>query len=296
MMQILVIGGTGMVGQLVVKELLLAGLDVTLLVRSQRKFPFSGSEKRLKCFEGDVMKLEDVKKAVSNIPNLTHIYFHPPASTHHRLRVNADVDGTKNLLHVMGKQVHFLKLSEIGAMPKADFFDLTQKSISEELIKKSQIPYTIFRPTWFMESIPQLLTMGPMSMSFGKQKHPIWWLSGVDYAKTVVAAIKNSEVSKNKTYTVQGPEPHRIPDAIKSFNQQANTKKISVTLPLWTLHLPALLLPEYHFNQQIMNYYDKRKEVFESQITWKELHRPTITLRQFAENYFTSGLRTNPQD
>jgi uncharacterized protein YbjT (DUF2867 family) len=284
-MQILVIGGTGMVGKLVVAELLNADFGVTLLVRSKKKALVSGNEQKLTFIEGDVMNLADVKRVIAQIPNLTHVYFHPPASNQHKSAKNTDVEGTKNILSSIGAGTHFLKLSEIGAMYKTDFFDITQKHISEELIKKSSVLWTLFRPTWFMESIPQLLTMGPVSVSFGKHQNPIWWVSGVDYAKTVVAAVKNTNISNHKTYIVQGIEPTRIPDAIKKFNKLANTNKLSLSLPLWVLSIPALLSQDYYFNKQVMNYYDRRKEIFESQTTHRELHTPTITIQQFAENF-----------
>lgn len=284
-MQILIIGGTGMVGKLVVKELLNTNFGVTLLVRNKKKALTSGNEKNLNFIEGDVMKLEDVKKAIDLIPDLTHVYFHPPASNNHKSTKNTDVEGTKNILRSISSETHFIKLSEIGAVHKFDFFDISQKYISEELIKKSSVHWTLLRPTWFMESIPQLLTIGPVSVSFGKHHNPIWWISGADYAKTVVAAVKNTNISNHKTYTVQGIESIRIPDAVKKFNKLANTNKLSLSLPLWALNIPALISKDYYFNKQIMNYYDKRKEVFESQKTFKELHTPTITIEQFAENF-----------
>ncbi len=292
-MQILVIGGTGMVGKLVVAELLNADFGVTLLVRSKKKALTSGNEQRLNFIEGNVMNLADVKRVIAQIPNLTHVYFHPPASNQHKSAKNTDVEGAKNILSSISAGTHFLKLSEIGTIYKTDFFDISQKHISEELIKKSSVLWTLFRPTWFMESIPQLLTMGAVSVSFGKHQNPIWWVSGVDYAKTVVAAIKNTPISHHKTYTVQGPEPIRIPDAIKKFNKLAHTGKLSLSLPLSALSIPALFSQDYYFNKQIMNYYDKRKEIFESQATSKELHTPTITIEQFAERFATVQQNAN---
>jgi hypothetical protein len=224
-----------------------------------------------------------MQKQISRISDLTHIYFHPPASKNHRSNTSTDLEGTSNIISSIGDTIHFLKLSEIGASKDPRFYDIAQKYRSERLIRDNCSNWTILRPTWFMESIPQLLTVGPLSISFGKQKNPIWWLAGRDYAKTLVAAIRCKAISNQKIYTVQGPQPIRMPEAIKLYNRLSGAKKITLSLPLWSLALPSLFSQEYYFNRQVMSYYDTRKEVFEAGDTYKELHTPELTLAIFAK-------------
>jgi hypothetical protein len=135
---------------------------------------------------------------------------------------------------------------------------------------------------WFMESIPQLLTLGPFSVCFGQQPHPIFWLSGQDYARTVVACVQQPAASRNQIFTLQGIESHRMLDALRLLNQAARTGKASLRLPLGLLTIPARFSEQYAFNQQVMRYYNQRRKRFESQAAHRLLHQLTIALSEFA--------------
>lgn len=279
-MNVLIIGGTGMVGRLVLEELQMAGANCYLMARN---IVGKKDTKHLKWIKGDVVKEEDVIR-VFQTADVTHVYFHAPATIGTGLENKIDVTGTKHLLKHIPASTHLVKLSEIGAWNNPHFYDLSEKYKAEELVKQSSIRWTILRPTWFMESIPQLLTIGPFSISFGKQPHPIWWVSGRDYARTVVAAIRNSDVALGRAFTVQGPDAYRMPEAIALFNKTARTGKINLQLPLAALAIPAWISATYRFNKEVMKYYNDREEVFESSET-HALHKPMTTLKQFAEQW-----------
>lgn len=279
--EILVIGGTGMVGKRVVNELIKEDIKVYSLQRTQ-SLSKSVSD-ILECIQGDVRNYDQIKKIINSLPNLTHIYFHPPVSLDTMGNMNVDVPGTKNLLKAIeGRNIHFIKLSEIGAWNDPNFYDISQKYISENETKSKASKWTILRPTWFMESIPNLLTISKFSIAFGNKNSSIHWLAGEDYAKTVVAVLKQSDISTNKIFTVQGPEAIGLSAALKQFNEESKSGNITLGLPVNILKIGYYLSSVGRFNYEIMNFYDKRREIFESEETWKVLHKPTISLKDFA--------------
>jgi uncharacterized protein YbjT (DUF2867 family) len=282
---VLVIGATGMVGRLVVGELTKAGIPVRALVRdrskAQRLLP-SPTE----LLVGELLDEATVEQALHGV---SHVYFHPAATTDRTGKKSMDRTGTQRLLNALPAHVHLIKLSEIGASDNPAFFDIDCKYRSELDIQERAAHWTILRPTWFMESIPQLLTLGPVSVCFGRQPHPIFWLSGQDYARTVVACVQKPAASRNQIFPLQGVESHRMFDALRLFNQAAQTGKASLRLPLCLLTLPAWFSEQYYFNQQVMRYYNQRHERFESQAAHRLLHQPTIALSEFAR-LFKSGV------
>lgn len=101
----------------------------------------------------------------------------------------------------------------------------------------------------------------------------------------MVACVQKPAVSRNRIFTVQGIEAHRMLDALRLFNGEAHTDKRTVRLPLDILTLPAWFSDEYRFSQQIMRYYEQRKEQFESDASHRLLYKPTTTLADFARQF-----------
>ncbi|CAA9313726.1 MAG: hypothetical protein AVDCRST_MAG56-6419 [uncultured Cytophagales bacterium] len=279
--KVLVIGATGMAGRVVVTQLDQAAVPVRALVRdvpkARRLFPAS-----VELRQGDAFDEATLQKALEGV---SHVYFHPAATLSRSEARSMDRVGTRLLVKHLPATAHLIKLSEIGAGPNPSFHDIDCKYRSELDIRERLTSWTILRPTWFMESIPFLLTMGPVSVCFGGQPGPIWWLSCQDYALTVLACVQKPAVSQNRVFTLQGPEAYPMLDALRLFNREARTGKGSLRLPLGLLTLPARWSEQFRFNQQIMHYYNGRRETFESEPAHRLLHQPALTLAAFARRF-----------
>ena len=279
--KVLVIGATGMAGRVVVAHLAQAALPVRALVRDvQKAGPLLPASVEL--LKGDVFNEATLQKALEGV---THVYFHPAATLSQSGEKSMDREGTRLLVKHLPGTVHLIKLSEIGASYNPSFYDIDSKYRSELDIQERLRGWTILRPTWFMESIPFILTMGPVSVCFGEQHGPVWWLSGQDYALTVLACVQKPAVSQNRVFTLQGPEAYPMLDALRLFNREARTGKGSLRLPLGLLTLPARWSEQFRFNQQVMRYYNGRQETFESEPAHRLLHQPTLTLAAFAHRF-----------
>lgn len=156
--KVLVIGATGMAGRGVVRELVKAGIPVRALVRDVQKAKRILTQP-VDLLAGDVFIEADVQRAMAD--GITHVYFHPAATIHQSIEKSMDRMGTQRLIKHFPDAVHLIKLSEIGASHNPEFYDIDYKHRSELDIQERVANWTILRPTWFMESIPQLLTMGP---------------------------------------------------------------------------------------------------------------------------------------
>jgi uncharacterized protein YbjT (DUF2867 family) len=73
-------------------------------------------------------------------------------------------------------------------------------------IKGSGIPYTIFCPTNFMETLPQRHMLGHTFVMTGWSHRRNWWIAGRDFGRQVARSFALPEAA-NREYAVQGPEP-----------------------------------------------------------------------------------------
>lgn len=63
----------------------------------------------------------------------------------------------------------------------------------------SGVPYTIFRATWFMETLP-LFVRGRAATIIGRQPHRLHWLAADDYARMVARSYRTPEAPGRALY------------------------------------------------------------------------------------------------
>jgi uncharacterized protein YbjT (DUF2867 family) len=275
---VLIIGGTGLLARPVVREFVKRGFIVRLLARSpERVRTLFGPA--VEVVEGDLTRPSTLDSAMLNV-NLTYINL--PATHNPNLPFVAEREGMAALLQALPRQVPILKLSEIGAGSDTTFADLDLKHKSELLIAASGHPYLIFRPTWFMESLPYLLTQRKMLAYFGQHPNPIYWIAGADYARMVVTGAERMDELGNRIFTMQGLQAHTFGSAADQYIALFDPSIRRINLPLWVAALAGRFSGEWLFVHQLMRYYSGRTEALESGEAWDLLGRPTVTLQQFA--------------
>lgn len=111
---------------------------------------------------------------------------------------------------------------------------------AERAIERSGVPHTIFKPTYFMETLP-LHVQGPVEVVLGRQPHALHMVAAEDYAAMVSAALATLGAGSQRLY-VFGPEAIRIADALRVYCRVMHGGKPVVTVPLGVMDLANRLI------------------------------------------------------
>lgn len=145
---ILVTGGTGFVGQEVVRKLLGLGYGVRLLVRHpQPATPFT-SHPRVEIVRGDVLKPETLPAAMTGVRAVIHL-IGIIAETRRVTFEQAHVEATRHVLTAARQAgvTRWIQMSALGTRQEARSRYHQTKWEAEELVRQSGLDWTIFRPS-----------------------------------------------------------------------------------------------------------------------------------------------------
>lgn len=274
--RILCIGGHGDLGRPVVRRLHSSGFQIRLLVRNPSKveelFPFE-----FEIVKGDLKDPESIKAATEGVDA---VYLNL-ATKNTKSTFKEELDGTKNILYALRGRLDVVvcKLSSFGAAPDRSNRDQDQKWQAEQDIINSGHPYIIFKPSWFMESLPMFTNKGKFSL-FGKGNNKMCWLAGDDYGRQVAKAFSDKKFW-NKKWPTQGA-------LVLSMHEAAKTYIDSLDEPVKISSVPLIMLKVIGlFNKSIDDFYQLMKmtdQMIEEPIcdeTWKELGKPELDIADY---------------
>lgn len=283
---ILVIGATGMLGKPVTKELVNAGFNVSALVRNPEK-----AKKELpanvKLIKGDISSEKDLLNAMQGQDAL---YLSLSIKqTEKRSAFHSEELGMQNVIKV-AKQQNIKRIGYLSSLVMFYqgmngfnwwVFDIKHKAV--EMIKESGIPFTIFYPSNFMESLSGMYKQGKMLMLSGKSAHPMYFISAVDYGKQVAKSF-SILTTENKEYVIQGTEAFNADDAVKLFKSHYKKEKLFISkAPLGMLKLFGNFSTKMNYGANIIEALNNYPEKFSAETTWKELGEPAMTIKKYAE-------------
>lgn len=229
--RILVIGGTGLLGEPVAIQLKQSGYIVRLMVRNIAK-----AEKRFgndfEIVEANLESSENLEKAMSDC-----------FGVHINLSGEIEQTGVENVSKVASK-LKIQRISYISGTSVAKENIWTQwikrKFLAEKAIRNSGISYCIFCPAWFMEVLSKYVR-GNRAFVFGKQLNPYHFLAADDYAR-MVATSYDIENPINKRFIIHGPEGILFHDAVQRYCNvfHPDIKKVT-TIPYWLTAIMAVI-------------------------------------------------------
>ena len=227
MKRIAIIGGTGMLGAPVAKQLQQDGYAVRIITRNTAK-ALAQLGSNFEYTEADIFDTHALKKALKEVDAI-----HINLSGHsEKTYYQNHVLGTQNILAaVNGQSLDCISMISVAtADPEySERADNRYKLAAENLLKNSGQPYLIFRPSWFMETLPMFQQKQKL-MHIGPSTKAIHWLAASDYASIVSRTITSAE-AHNKTLTIYGPEPIKMSEAIQRY---ASHHQLSVQkMPVW---------------------------------------------------------------
>lgn len=275
--KILVIGGSGMLGKPVASKLKEAGFSVRLFSRN------ISSDKEKEGFEvtrGDLFNPAELESAMQNCTGV-HINL---SDTNQHAAVKRIVESAKK----MGVGI----LSYITGASIAEenrwFHATDDKFRAEQEIITCGIPYMIFRPTWFFESL-ELMVRGGKAMMIGMQPHSYRWVAAADYGRIVATAYAKTE-ARNQIFYVLGPEYHKMRDLLVRYVKAVHPeiKKVS-DVPLWMMKLIGILSGRKETREaaSLFGYFEKATELGDPAGTNELLGKPETTFEHWVENRST---------
>ncbi len=285
----LLIGGTGMLGRPVARRLVAEGLVVRALVRDRER---ARTQLPPECelTAGDVLDQASLAEAMAGV-NAVYVNLAAPRSPRRLDVERAGMPHVVEAAHAAGVE-HLLKISFMGVPQAAElWWQVRHKAESEQVIIDSGIDYTIFHPTWFMESLA-LFRMGRRLVLPRMPPEPLWWITGDDFARQVATAL-TTDRARNRCFVVQGPEPLSFDAAARRLaaawpGRSGGPLKVS-SIPSWVIASMAPLVADARYLLDLLRVTFETNTAFEARETWDDLGTPTMTVEYYARYIDETG-------
>ncbi len=247
-MNILVTGGSGFVGQEIVRELVARGHAVWAgsregtAVAGARGVPLDVTD------PGSVLRAV-AQSSPDAVIHLVGIIAEKGAQTFEAVHVQ----GTRHVLAAVPRGARYVHMSALGADPGSASGYSASKARAEALVRGSGLPYTIFRPSlifglgddFFGRVLRELVGAAPVVPQIGDGSFPFRPVSVQDVARAFAGAAE-SRTGVGETYALTGPEEYTFRELLlQELSALGKTKPIvPVPLALMNLAVPLMnLLP-----------------------------------------------------
>ncbi|MCL4242210.1 MAG: NAD(P)H-binding protein [Dehalococcoidia bacterium] len=248
-MEVVVAGGTGLLGREITRALLGAGHQVTVASRSKpEKDPI---DSRARWVRGDVTEPGGLVEALAGAGAVVDAVQFPNSPMENPRKgftfERIDLQGTRNLVDAARTAGvgYFIGLSGVGAAEGAEYPWLRYKWQEEQHIIASGLPYTIFRPSWiygerdvalnrflgFAKFLPFVPVVGD-----GKTRiNPLY----VGDLGAHVAATLGNDAAKDGIFELGGPDIMTMDDVIRTALRVAGKRRFLLHSPRPLMKLAA---------------------------------------------------------
>jgi len=213
-MRIVVIGGTGLIGSKLVKELRERGHEVIAAS------PASGVNTLTGEGLAEVLHGASVVVDVSNSPSFEE-----------KAAMNFFTTSTRNLLEYAtnARVGHYVALSVVGTERILDSPYLRAKNAQETLIKSAGLPYTIVHATQFFEFIARIADDATVGTTVKVPPVLIQPMAADDVARAIARVAVGAPA--NGTVELAGPQPFRFDELIRLGLRARNDRREVVADP-----------------------------------------------------------------
>lgn len=272
--KILVIGATGFVGAPIARQLQQDGFSVRVLVRNADKARHLLGDQ----IELAVGSFEDKATLEKALAGVDAVNLSVPWQT----EVQVARDATDILAKQGRQRVRVSYISGITVLPENRWYPMIdQKLKAEEILIKSGVAYTIFKPSWFMDALAPFVRDGRATI-FGRQTQPYQFIALADFARAISKAHQ-TESAANKTFVLNGPQAMLMTDALQQYCAALYPDVKVSSMPIWLGKLLAALVRSGTMKGfiQMMAYFEKSPKVSMPNGVDQILDAPTTTLSEW---------------
>jgi len=251
-MGLLVIGGTGTLGRQVVLQALTKGYKVRCMVRNFRRANFL-KEWGAELVYGDLSIPETVPPCLQGITAIIDASTSRPSDLDALKKV--DWDG-KSILLEASKAANIKRFVFCSTQNNEQFKNIPlmeMKQGIESKLKKSKIPYTIFRLSGFYQGLIEqyaIPILENLPIWVTNENTPVSYMDTQDVSKFCLRSLQLPE-TENKTYVLGGPKGWISSEIISLCEQLAGqTAKVN-TVPIFVLKLVSKIFGFFEWGQNI---------------------------------------------
>ncbi|WP_321368061.1 complex I NDUFA9 subunit family protein [uncultured Desulfuromusa sp.] len=242
-MKVFITGGSGFVGRTMIRQLLNDGHSVCALVRTEGALAdFDGVEEVV----GDTTRSETLQEQLSGCDAVIHLVGIIREIPSQRVTFEKlHVESTENILQAAVKQgvKRFLQMSANGTRSDAITRYHQTKWEAEEMVRRTSLDWTIFRPSLiygpgdqFINMLAQLIKTLPVVPVMGDGRYQLQPVHVTDVAAGFVQALEKQETI-GKTYQCCGSQVFsydQLLDAVaQGLGRGSGVRKIHQ--PLWLM-------------------------------------------------------------
>ena len=242
---IFIAGASGFVGGHLIDALLKNGYKLRCLARSEK------AEKALRgkgidVFSGDITIPETIEGALDGVDFVIHlvgIIEEKGSATFQKVHV----DGTRNLIAEAKRAgvKRFFYQSALGADKSSWSGYLRTKAEAEEIVEKSGIPFTIFRPSliigkWdgFTKKLKDLIRISPVIPIPGDGKSRLQPIYIGDWVRCMLKALASPD-SFRGIFELGGPQHLTYNEIVSTLADAMKVKKTVVHIPIGIMKFGA---------------------------------------------------------
>jgi len=236
---ILVTGGTGFIGQALIRHLVEAGYQVRTLIRPSRKSPRLPRGVPVEVAVAGLRDERSLRAAMVGVDTIFHLASVERSGAEADL-LDIDVRGTQTVLSAARDAgvERFFYLSHLGADRASAFPILKAKAIAEEHIRSSGIDYTIMRTAivyglndGFLSNLAQLLSTIPLFFFVPGDGdtliQPLW----VEDLVTCLVWALEDDLTRGQVYEIGGPEYLSLRDVVAAVMDILNIRRRLLSIP-----------------------------------------------------------------
>ena len=245
---LLITGCTGFVGSALVHRLSREGVEIRGLSRNPQH-PKDPNLPAIHLFSGNILDTNALSRAMEGVDQVIHlvgILFEQPGQTFEKVHRQ----GTKNVVDAAKKAgvSRFLHMSSLGTRPDGRSRYHRSKWQAEEVVRKSGLNYTIYRPSVifgpfdaFTNVFSKMVRYSPLAPLLGDgsmRMQPVW-------IEDLVAFLWHSlddETAAGQVFELGGPEQLTFREIMGTIITVMGKRRILVPIPFSLLKMEATIL------------------------------------------------------